>query len=245
MAPDSHGRRRRTASPRSRFRHARRHRARAHTPPTRHTFPCKLRKCTHRTSAQRPSPWSPPASTTARSAAAWESRAGPSETGAARATFRDARPRCDVPALLARCQADAVHGRGLCRAARPLPGRWMHLRRVLGRSDCESSLDTKYPGIIEDRPASYSTRCFPGNPVDTVPYHDGNCLYLSVYSSHLRCVFPQHGPGRKHKRRSCLSPGSEAIVEPRLGPSFAGASGRMDARSSTAPTSTGLGRTST
>jgi hypothetical protein len=43
-------------------------------------------------------------------------------------------------------------------------------------------------------------RCFPGNAVDTVPSSKGACSQLSVYSSHLRCVFPQHGPGPKHER---------------------------------------------
>jgi hypothetical protein len=65
------------------------------------------------------------------------------------------------------------------------------------------SLDAKYPGIIESA-CCVLRRCFPKNPVDVVPYHDGSCVYVSVYCSHLRCLFPQHGPGRKHERRISL-----------------------------------------
>ncbi|MEK6326165.1 MAG: helix-turn-helix domain-containing protein [Actinomycetota bacterium] len=74
------------------------------------------------------------------------------------------------------------------------------------------SLDTKYPGIVESA-RSLLTRCFPRNPVDTVPYHDGNCLSVSVYSSHLSCVLPQHGLGKKHERPIVLESWQQAIVE--------------------------------
>jgi len=30
--------------------------------------------------------------------------------------------------------------------------------------------------------------------------HDGAMTILSFYSSHLPCLFPQHGPGKKHER---------------------------------------------
>jgi hypothetical protein len=74
------------------------------------------------------------------------------------------------------------------------------------------SLDTKYPGIIESA-RSLLIRCFPDNPVGTVPYHDGNCVCVSVYSSHLSCVLPQHGLGKKHERPIVLESWQEAIVE--------------------------------
>lgn len=36
---------------------------------------------------------------------------------------------------------------------------------------------------------------------------------LSVYSSHLTCLFPQHGPGRKHERRIELEQWQQQLVE--------------------------------
>jgi hypothetical protein len=73
------------------------------------------------------------------------------------------------------------------------------------------SLDTKYPGIIEETRALL-VRCFPTNPVDTIPFHKGSCVNLSVYSSHLSCLFPQHGRGPKHLRVIRLEPWQEDIV---------------------------------
>ncbi|HEX2057164.1 MAG TPA: hypothetical protein VHI71_02240 [Actinomycetota bacterium] len=34
-----------------------------------------------------------------------------------------------------------------------------------------------------------------------------------MYSKHWFCLFPQHGPGRKHQRRIVLSDWQEAIVQ--------------------------------
>jgi hypothetical protein len=74
------------------------------------------------------------------------------------------------------------------------------------------ALDTKYPGIIESA-RSLLDRCFPENPVDVIPYHDGACVNVSVYSSHLGCVLPQHGPGKKHERRIVLEAWQQGIID--------------------------------
>jgi hypothetical protein len=39
------------------------------------------------------------------------------------------------------------------------------------------------------------------------------CVHVSVYSAHLSCLFPQHGPGKKHDRSIILEPWQLAIVE--------------------------------
>jgi hypothetical protein len=51
-------------------------------------------------------------------------------------------------------------------------------------------------------------RSFPENVVGQItPGPSGwsersdSLIVLSIYSSHLNCLFPQHGPGRKHVRR--------------------------------------------
>lgn len=61
------------------------------------------------------------------------------------------------------------------------------------------SLDTKYPGIISDC-RDLLARIFPENLVDIVKIKDKNCVSVSVYSQHLPCLLPQHGPGIKHHR---------------------------------------------
>jgi hypothetical protein len=39
------------------------------------------------------------------------------------------------------------------------------------------------------------------------------CSDVKVYSMHLVCLFPQHGPGRKHERRIALEPWQQEIVD--------------------------------
>jgi hypothetical protein len=71
------------------------------------------------------------------------------------------------------------------------------------------ALDMKYPQIIRDA-QSLLKRCFPDNRVDAVP--SIGCVYVSIYSSHLSCLFPQHGRGRKHDRPITLEPWQVSLV---------------------------------
>ncbi len=73
------------------------------------------------------------------------------------------------------------------------------------------ALDAKYPQLVA-KVRDLVRRCFPNNRVDVVAYRKSKCLAVSVYSTHLGCVFPQHGPGRKHSRRIRLEPWQEMIV---------------------------------
>ncbi|MEV0264420.1 helix-turn-helix domain-containing protein [Streptomyces sp. NPDC050617] len=41
------------------------------------------------------------------------------------------------------------------------------------------------------------------------------CHNVKVYSKHLWCLFPQHGPGKKHDRRIALEPWQQQIVDAR------------------------------
>jgi hypothetical protein len=62
------------------------------------------------------------------------------------------------------------------------------------------ALDAKYPTIIDDT-AALLRRCFATNRVDVVTAGlKGDCVNVSLYSQHLACLFPQHGPGKKHQR---------------------------------------------
>jgi Homeodomain-like domain len=75
------------------------------------------------------------------------------------------------------------------------------------------TLDLKYPQIVEDT-RDLLTRCFPANQVDVVRGGlKGACVNVSVYSRHLACLFPQHGPGAKHQRAIVLEPWQQEIVE--------------------------------
>ena len=38
-------------------------------------------------------------------------------------------------------------------------------------------------------------------------------VFVSLYCSHLPCLFPQHGKGMKHKRRIVLEPWQQEIVD--------------------------------
>jgi hypothetical protein len=72
------------------------------------------------------------------------------------------------------------------------------------------ALDTKYPAIIE--------RCRQAMEVLLPGQHAGmvqkvGCVEVGMYSKHWTCLFPQHGPGRKHNRRIALEPWQQAIVD--------------------------------
>jgi LAGLIDADG-like domain len=56
-------------------------------------------------------------------------------------------------------------------------------------------------------------RCFSRNPVGVVEAHGGTMVYLSLYFSHLSCLFPQHGEGKKHERSIRLEPWQVRLVE--------------------------------
>ncbi len=72
------------------------------------------------------------------------------------------------------------------------------------------ALDMKYPGIIADLRVLLE-RCFPYNDVDEV--QSIGCVHVSLYSTHLGCLFPQHGPGKKHERRIILERWQRELVE--------------------------------
>jgi hypothetical protein len=81
------------------------------------------------------------------------------------------------------------------------------------------SLDARYPEMNRDIEALME-RCFPCNEVARVKPspsrwsgRDDTWLVLSVYSGHLRCLFPQHGPGRKHERQIRLEPWQTELLD--------------------------------
>ncbi|MFJ8956695.1 helix-turn-helix domain-containing protein [Streptomyces sp. NPDC102381] len=52
---------------------------------------------------------------------------------------------------------------------------------------------------------------FPNNSVCRV--RRKGCWEVKLYSMHMWCMFPQHGPGKKHDRKITLAPWQQAIVD--------------------------------
>jgi Homeodomain-like domain-containing protein/LAGLIDADG DNA endonuclease family protein len=133
-------------------------------------------------------------------------REGPRRRNGALAALTETCPRCwrwakpmrfthdDYAELLALYLGDGCISEG---------ARTMRLRIVL---------DAKYPGIISDA-RELLQRCFPLNDVHVGKGPSGNCLSVSVYSTHLGCLFPQHGRGLKHARRIVLEPWQREIID--------------------------------
>ncbi|MCB0940151.1 MAG: hypothetical protein KDB72_07935 [Mycobacterium sp.] len=66
------------------------------------------------------------------------------------------------------------------------------------------TLDKKHPGIIDSCRNAIDT-VMPGQRASVQPQRQG-CVVVSIYSKHWPCLFPQHGPGRKHNRPIVLEP---------------------------------------
>lgn len=66
-------------------------------------------------------------------------------------------------------------------------------------------LDSKY-GLILEQSEALLRRSFPDNKVGRQLMYGGTMTILSLYSRHLLCLFPQHGPGYKHEREIRLEP---------------------------------------
>jgi hypothetical protein len=61
------------------------------------------------------------------------------------------------------------------------------------------SLDAKYP-VMNAEIEALLRRCFPQNRVGRQLQDQGSTAVLWVYNSHLSCLVPQAGPGKKHER---------------------------------------------
>ena len=72
-------------------------------------------------------------------------------------------------------------------------------------------LDAAHPNVAAETEALLK-RCFPANRVGRGSRHNGHMVVLWVYSGHLSCLFPQHGPGKKHQRRILLEPWQDELV---------------------------------
>ena len=74
------------------------------------------------------------------------------------------------------------------------------------------ALDTKYPRVVA-RAQDLLRVTFSRHRVGAVFADEGSTVVLHVYDSHLPCLFPQHGAGKKHLRRINLEGWQWACVE--------------------------------
>ncbi|MEW2557217.1 helix-turn-helix domain-containing protein [Streptomyces griseorubiginosus] len=70
--------------------------------------------------------------------------------------------------------------------------------------------DDAWPKLMDECERAMRT-VFPHNSVCRI--RKAGCRDLKLCSTHLRCLFPQHGPGRKHERVIVLEPWQQAIVD--------------------------------
>ncbi|WP_055554351.1 helix-turn-helix domain-containing protein [Streptomyces sp. NBRC 110028] len=70
--------------------------------------------------------------------------------------------------------------------------------------------DEAWPGLMDECEQAMRA-VFPDNSVCRV--RRTGCRNVKVYSLHLWCMFPQHGPGKKHDRLIALEPWQQEIVD--------------------------------
>jgi hypothetical protein len=73
------------------------------------------------------------------------------------------------------------------------------------------TLDARYPAIVDACEAAMR-EILPRNKVTRV-VREGRWIEVSSYSKHWPCLFPQHGPGRKHERTIHLQQWQWDLVE--------------------------------
>jgi hypothetical protein len=72
------------------------------------------------------------------------------------------------------------------------------------------TLDKKYPAIIDRCRLAINT-LMPGQHAGIV--QRVGCVDVSLFSKHWPCLFPQHGPGKKHTRQIALEAWQQALVD--------------------------------
>ncbi|MCX5436674.1 MULTISPECIES: transcriptional regulator [unclassified Streptomyces] len=71
-------------------------------------------------------------------------------------------------------------------------------------------LDDAWPGLVDACEAAMRA-VRPDNSVCRVKKQ--GCVAVTASSKHWPCLFPQHGPGKKHERKIFLQPWQQAIVD--------------------------------
>ena len=86
-----------------------------------------------------------------------------------------------------------------------------HITQMARSDRIRLFLDAKYRAIVDESEALLRAM-LPDNGVGRVVAHEGRMVVLWAYSSHMTCLFPQHGAGKKHERRITLEPWQQELV---------------------------------
>jgi hypothetical protein len=86
-----------------------------------------------------------------------------------------------------------------------------HISQLARTQRLRLSLDAALPGIVRDAKALLR-RMFPAQAVGHITADGGATVVVRVYSSHLSCLFPQAGAGKKHLRPIALEPWQHELV---------------------------------
>jgi hypothetical protein len=70
----------------------------------------------------------------------------------------------------------------------------------------------RYPQLIRECELAMAG-VLPKNKVSRVMKTGEGCTEVASYSKHWPCLFPQHGPGRKHERKIELAPWQQELVD--------------------------------
>ena len=142
------------------------------------------------------------------------------QLGVARTTIRDWRRPTYVPRT--------PYGRERCercwQTMRPVafnPGDYCELLGLYLGDGCIDQLartqrmriamDGRY-AVLNAHVYQLLERCFLGHPAGMQRPRGEETVVLSVHHKHLACLFPQHGPGKKHARDVSLEPWQEGLV---------------------------------
>ena len=135
-----------------------------------------------------------------------------------RTTVRDWRNPPYVPAAAARCPLCAERSRPIVLEARTyaeLFGLYLgdgHITDMTRTQRLRLFLDAKYPDIV-DAAEQLIRATLPGNRVGRISAEEGRMVVVWGHSSHLSCLFPQHGDGKKHERPIVLEPWQQKLVD--------------------------------
>jgi hypothetical protein len=138
--------------------------------------------------------------------------------GVPRSTVRDWRKPRYVAKRTARCPRCGTRSRQIViepESYAELLGLYLgdgHITELARADRLRLFLDAKYPTVVDESEAILRT-VFPANRVGRIRAEDGRMVVLWAYSSHMTCLFPQHGPGKKHDRRIRLEPWQHELID--------------------------------
>lgn len=141
-------------------------------------------------------------------------------TGIARSTIREWRDRepLNRPGACPRCDELPIDQE----AYAALLGFYLgdgHIAKAARYYFLRITCDLAHPRIIDDV-VDLLGRVRPGGKVFMVK--KPGCVDVQLNWQHLPCLFPQHGPGRKHDREIALKPWQQEIVSAHPGPFLRG-----------------------